>query len=272
MKRFQLVLFLSLVITLTSCKTQEDIRREKSVESLNEQVALTQKNTANASARFTALEEQLAKITGQIEESSHNKQQDIRDIALLKERLSNLEETTKKQTEFIKALNEKIQEQSTYIEQVIKSLSNLTDQPSSKKKEVKGSKSDRTEDAEAPKVASIKSAVAQYKAKDYGVAQSTFQEVLDAKKVKAKDKETAFYYLGQIEYRNKNYEEAKVYFSKLFSENPDSSYGASALLGLAKSFLQLKSKEEASQSLDELIARFPKSKEAQEGAKLKAKL
>lgn len=269
MKRLQLVLFLSFLITLTSCKTQEDIRREKTVENLNEQVAQTQKSTASASARFNALEESVAKLTGQIEESSHYRQQESKDAAQLKERLANLEETNKKQTEFMKALNEKIQEQSTYIEQVIKSLNTYTEQQKeqavSKKKESKNESSEKA-------VASIKSGVAEYKAKDLEAAKTTFLEVLDNKKIKKKDKEAAFHYLGQIEYRNKNYEEAKVYFSKLFSENPDSTYGASALLGLAKSFVQLKAKDEAAQSLDELITRFPKSKEAQEGAKLKAKL
>ncbi|RPJ72181.1 MAG: hypothetical protein EHM20_14065 [Alphaproteobacteria bacterium] len=270
MKRNQLVLLACFLFTFSACKTQEDIRREKSVESLNEQVAQTQKNTANSNSRFMAIEEQVAKLTGQVEKVAHNKQQDIKDAALLKERLAGLEETNKKQNEYIKALDEKIQDQSAYIDQVIKSLSNLTDQqkerPASKKK------NDRNDDEEVSKVATVKSAIAQYKEKDYDSAKSAFQEILDTKKVKKKDKEAAFHYLGQIEFKNKNYEEAQVYFSKLFSENPNSSYAALSLLGLAKSFIQLKSKEEASQTIDELVTRFPKSKEALEGSKLKTKL
>lgn len=265
MKRLQLLFVLSLILVLPACKTQEDIRREKTVENLNEQVALTQKSTANANSRFMALEEEMAKLTGKIEESSHNRQQEIKDTALIKERLANLEETNKKQTEFMKALNEKIQDQSKYIEQVISSLSSLNEQKEQAKK--KESKEESNSD-----VASIKGAVAKYKAKELEGAKDMFLILLDNKKIKKKDKETAFYYLGMIEYKGKNFEEAKVYFSKLFSENPDSTYGASTLLNLAKSFLQLKSKEEARQSLDELITRYPKSKEAQEGAKLKTKI
>lgn len=270
MNRLNTVLSLCLLLSFAACKTQEDIRREKTVETLNEQVAQTQKSTANASSRFNAIEEQLAKLTGHLEEFNHNKQQDQKEEALLKERLSNLEETNKKQTEYMKALNDKIQEQTTYIEQVIKSLSSITEQQqqkdqNSKKKETKNDKGDEGGPASA------KEGIAQYKEKNYEGAKVTFLEVLENKKVKKKDKEAAFNYLGQIEYKNKKFEESKVYFSKLFSENPDSTYGASALLGLAKSFLQLKSKEEAMQSLDELIARFPKSREAVEGAKLKHK-
>lgn len=268
MKSSRIILFLALVISLSGCKTQEDIRREKTVETLNEQVVQTQKSTANANSRFNTLEEQISKLNGLVEEVNHNKQQDIRENALLKERLGNIEETNKKQNEYIKELNEKIQEQSSYIEQVIKSLSAMTEQ----QKEAPKKKDSKNESSDDSEVASVKNGIAQYKEKNYEDAKAIFLEILNAKKSKKKDKEASAHYLGQIEYRNKNYEEAKVYFSKLFSENPDSSYGASTLLGLAKSFIQLKAKDEASQSIDELVARFPKSKEAIEGAKLKAKL
>lgn len=268
MKRLQSTLFFTFVIILSSCKTQEDIRRDKSVENLNEQVSQTQKSTANTSGRFTTIEDQLARLNGQLEESAHNKQQEIKDVTFLKERLNSLEETNKKQNEAIKALNEKIQDQSTYIEQVIKSLSSITEE----KKESTGKNNEALNDeSNKNEVASIKSALTYFKNKNYETAKSTFQTVLNAKKTKKKDKEVALYYIGQIEFKNKNFEEAKVFFSKLFSENPDSTYAAPALLGLAKSFIQLKSKEEAKQSLDELITRFPKSKEAMEAVKLKAK-
>ncbi|MBC7541082.1 MAG: tetratricopeptide repeat protein [Bacteriovorax sp.] len=266
MKCLQLPLILSLILVLPACKTQEDIRREKTVENLNEQVAQSQKSTANASSRFTALEEEMAKLTGRIEESTHNRQQEIKDFALVKDRLNSLEETNKKQTEFMKALNEKIQDQSKYIEQVIASISSLNEQKEQAKK--KASK----EESSSSEVATIKGAMAKYKEKELEGSKEMFLTILDSKKSKKKDKETSSYYLGMIEYKEKNYEEAKVYFSKLFSENPDSTYGASTLLNLAKSFIQLKSKEEARQSLDELITRYPKSKEAQEGAKLKTKI
>lgn len=264
----RLVILLSFIglMTFVSCKTQEDIRREKTVENLNEQVAQTQKNTANASSRFTAIEEEMAKLNGKIEESAHNKQIENKDISTIKERLVNLEDTNKKQTEFIKALNDKIQDQSKYIEQVISSLKSISEQ-----KEQSRKKESKTEGNSASG-ATIKGAISKYKASELSASKEMFLSIIENKKIKKKDKETSLYYLGMIEYRGKNYEEAKVYFSKLFSENAESTYAASTLLNLAKSFVQLKSKEEAIQSLDELITRFPKSKEAQEGAKLKSKI
>lgn len=270
MKRLQLVAILSLIMILPACKTQEDIRREKTVENLNEQVAQTQKNTANANSRFTSLEEEMAKLTGKVEESVHNRQQENKDTAMIKERLNSLEETNKKQTEYIKALNEKIQDQSKYIEQVITSISSLNEQKEQAKK--KESQKEAKAESNSSEVASIKGAITKYKAKDFDGSKEMFLTLLENKKQKKKDKETSYYYLGMIQYKSKNYEEAKVYFSKLFSEYPNSSYGAQTLLNLAKSFLQLKSKDEAAQSLDELISRYPKTREAEEGAKLKSKI
>ena len=268
MKNLQFVLLLSIVTLISACKTQEDIRREKTVENLNEQVAQTQKSTANANSRFTTLEEQMAKLTGLVEESAHNKSLESKENAQLKERIATLEENNKKQNDYLKALNEKLQEQSKYIDQVIKSLSSLTEQKeasaSAKKKEAKEQSSEETP--------TIKGAIAKYRSGELEDAKADFLKILEIKKLKKKDKEAGFFYLGMIEYKNKSFEEAKVYFSKLFSENPDSSYGAQSLLNLAKTFTQLKAKDEAKQTLDELITRFPKSKEAQEGTKLKAKI
>lgn len=264
MKKFQslfvLLFSFSFLLIFSSCKTQEDIRREKTVENLNEQVAQNQKSSANANSRFMSLEEELAKLTGKIEETAHNRQQENKESSAIKERLLNLEETNKKQTEYIKALNEKIQDQSKYIEQVIASLSSINNQKESKA------------ESSPAQPASVKSAIAKYKAQDLAGSKELFISFLDNKKLKKKDKEASLYYLGMIEYKEKNYEESRTYFSKLFSESPASTYGASTLLFLAKAFIQLKSKEEAGQSLDELITRFPKSKEAQEGAKLKTKI
>jgi TolA-binding protein len=276
MKRLSLIATIAILFTVTACKTQEDIRREKTVDSLNEQVAQTAKSTANANSRFTALEEQMAKLTGMIEENSHKGQQEAKESATVKERLAALEETNKKQTEYMRALNEKVQEQSKYIEDVTKALTALSEQkekesekPAPKKKESKESKESNDE---ASAEVTVKNGISKYKEKDYSGAEEIFTAIADGKKSKKKDKEAAIHYLGMIKYKSKNFEEAKVYFSKLISENENSSYAPSALLNLARTFSQLKSKDEARQTLELLMEKFPKSKEASEGAKLKGKI
>lgn len=271
MKRLSLVanltLFSVLLLSFTACKTQEDIRREKTVEVLNEQVAQTQKSTANANARFTALEEQMARLTGQLEEASHNSKQESKDAASLKERLMALEETNRKQTEYMKALNEKLQEQSAYIESVNKALAALSEQKEQDTKKKESKKNETSSDE-----TSVKAGVAAFKNADLEGAEEILSAALENKKTKKKDKEAALHYLGMIKYKTKNYDEAQVYFSKLISENSESAYAASALLNLARTFNQLKKKDEALQSVELLLEKFPKSKEAAEGTKLKAKL
>lgn len=267
MKSLSLVAVLALMLSFTACKTQEDIRREKTVEVLNEQVAQTQKSTANANARFTALEEQLAKLNGQLEEASHNRQQESKEAASIKERLSALEETNRKQTEYMKALNEKLQEQSDYIASVNKALAALSEQKEQESKKKESKKSEANNDD-----TSVKAGVAAFKSADLEQAEEILSAALDNKKTKKKDKEAALHYMGMIKYKNKNYDEAQVYFSKLISENSESAYAPSALLNLARTFNQLKKKDEALQSVELLLEKFPKSKEATEGTKLKAKL
>lgn len=264
MKRSQMLICAFLLIVVSSCKTQEDIRRERTVETLNEEIQQTKKSTATGNSRFMAIEEQLARLTGQVEEANHSRSQGIKDNQQLNERILALEEANKKQVEYLKALTEKVNNQSAYIEEVIESLAKLSDKP--KKKTVNPDSVDSVIE-EVP--ATFDNGMKKYRAKDYAAAKEIFQQVADNKKASKKNREGATHHLGMIEYKNKNYESAKVYFSKLFSENPDSSFAAATLLNLGKTFNQLKSKEEANMTFDELISRFPKSKEAQEAAKLK---
>lgn len=271
MKRSQILICALLLVTFTGCKTQEDIRRERTVEALNEEIQQTKKNTASGNNRFQAIEEQMSRLTGQVEEANHNRAQSIKDNQALNDRITALEDANKKQVEYLKALTEKVNNQSGYIEEVLEKLKALSERPvekaSSKKKAVNPDSVDSVVDDEAP--ATFSSGMEKYRAKDYEAAKEIFQVVAENKKASKKNREGATHHLGMIEYKNKNYDSAKVYFSKVFSDNPDSTFAPAALLNLGKTFTQLKSKEEANMTYDELIARFPKSKEAQEAAKLK---
>jgi len=266
--KLKLIGILTLVL-FTACKTQEDIRRERAMENISEKINQTQQISASATARFQTLEEQITKLTGSVEELAHNKGNDQKDVLLLKDRINQLEEENKKQSDNIKILADKVNEQTHYIEQVIKTLSDLTDgKEAPKKKSEKNEVEKKEKTSSAP---SIENAIALYKEKNYDSAKVMLEELLDGK-LKKKEKSQALFYMGMIEFKEKKFDEAKVYFSRLYTEIPDSSFAPGALLNLAKSFTQLKAKDEAKQTLDELITRFPKSKEAQEAAKLKTKM
>jgi TolA-binding protein len=274
MKHSQIFICALILLVLSACKTQEDIRRERTVEVLNEEVQQTKKSAASGNSRFMAIEEQVAKLNGQIEEMNHGKSQTSKENQQLSERINALEETNKKQVEYIKALTEKVNNQSGYIEEVIASLAKLSEKQSepapkaSKKKTVSPDSVDiGDDDKDLPPT--FDNGMKKFKAKEYDDAKTIFETVAENKKASKKNREGAIHHLGLIEYKNKNYEGAKVYFSKLFSENPDSSFAPATLLNLGKTFRQLKSKEEANMTFDELISRFPKSKEAAEASKLK---
>ncbi len=270
----KLSLFITLIMVLISgCKTQEDIRREKNLEVLNEQVTQTQKSSANNQSRFDNLEREVAKLSGNIEEFAHNRGNEQKDVLLLKDRIKTLEETIEKQNSTLVELTTKFNEQTKYIEEVHAALKDLSGPD---KKKVSGGKEkeklSQNEDEVDAKNESIQTVIALIRAKNYEEGRNMLQNMLENKKLKKKEKQQAIFYLGQIEFRTKNYDEAKVYFSKLYTEYPDSTLNSMALLNLAKSFLQLKSKEEAKQTLEELMEKYPSSKEASEAKTLKAKI
>lgn len=269
MKRSQIIICSLILILAASCKTQEDIRREQTVQSLNEEVQQSKKTAASGNSRFNAIEEQLSRLNGQLEESNHSNSKLAADNKQLQERILSIEEANKKQVEYLKALTEKVNNQSGYIEEVIASLAKLSEKPAAKKKAVKDEDVVVAVSDTEEVMPTFDNGLKKYKEKDYSAAKDIFQQVADNKKASKKNREGATHYLGMLELKNKKYESAKVYFSKVFSENPSSPFAPASLLNLGKTFAQLNSKEEANMTYDELISRFPKSKEAQEAAKLK---
>lgn len=243
-----------LLIGLISCKTQEDIRREKTMENINEKINQTQQVNANVSTRFQTIEEQLLKLNGSVEELDHKKDLEQKDINLLKE-------NNKKQNELINELTKKYTEQSQYLEQVLKTLKELTEK-----------KPEPIEKERPKEEVSLKSGLLKFKENKFEEAKSILSDILETKKSSKGDKTTSLFYLGVIAFKQKNYDDSKVYFSRVFTETPESSFAPDSLLYLAKTFSALKLKSEAKETLEELISRFPHSKQAKEAQKIKGKL
>ena len=267
MKRSQMFICTLILVIFAGCKTQEDIRREQTVQNMNTEIQETKKTAASGNTRFQSIEEQLQRMTNQVEESNHNRSQTMKENQALQERINVLEESNKKSVEYIQALTEKVNNQSGYIEEVISSLAKLTDKPASSSSKKKSVKPDSVNDVEVP--ATFDNGLKAFKANEYAQSKEIFTDVAANKKASKKNREGATHYLGMIELKAKNYDAAKVHFSKVFSDNPNSVFAPMALLNLGKTFKATKSKEEANMTFDELISRFPKSKEATEAAKLK---
>ncbi len=264
-------MLLSVALINQSCKTQADIQRDRTVENLNQQVVNSQKTNANATLRMLAIEEQVQKLTGMIEDAQYKNNEGNKENIALKEKVATLEENNRKQNEAIKLLAEKVSEQTKYLEEVVKSLTVISEQKSRDKDNDK-KENDLIVGVDDKVEISLQAGIGKYKEKMYDAAKNIFISLLENKKTKRKDKEGALQYLGLIEFKTNNFEEAKVYFSRLFSEYPDSRYNATGLLYLAKTFNKLKQNDEAIMTLEELTTRFPETKEAKEGQKLKTKL
>lgn len=263
MKRFSIFSLLLLAIFFSGCKTQEDIRRERTVEKMNEEIQQTKSVTQSANNRFGTLEEQINRLTGQIEEANHAKNQALEENKNLSQRVNLLEETSKKQVEYLKALTEKVNNQSDYIAEVLESLKKISAEQTAAKKKIE------TKKEEAPKLEStFKNGYARFQAKDFAQAKIIFSDVTNNKKASKTNREGSLHYLGVMEFNAKNYEAAKVYFTKVFTENDKSSFAASSLLYLGKTFQKQKLQEEAKMTFEELISRFPQSKEAKEAKTL----
>lgn len=251
MKKTSLLL-LPCVFLLTSCfKTAEQIKREEMMDSMAVQMVDNQKLTSDVNQKIQSMEERLANLAGELETTGHNVKSSSEerfksleaDLKIVKEQFSKLDQN-------YKVLESSMLEQKQYLEEVLKVLSDL-----SKAKPEKKGKADK-----AQKKSPFEEAVAQYRAKDYKAAKPALSELVSKKALKKSEMTDALFFLGMISYDEKNYQDALVYFSKLFTDYPNSVLNANGLLHMARSFAKLKQNEQAEQAYETFIEKYPKSK------------
>lgn len=80
------------------------------------------------------------------------------------------------------------------------------------------------------------------------------------------------YFLGQIAFRQRRYEEAIYYYKESAVANDKASYMPTLMLHTIKSFQALKDEESAMRFIDSLLALYPNSKEAKEAKTIQSKL
>lgn len=80
------------------------------------------------------------------------------------------------------------------------------------------------------------------------------------------------YFLGQIAFRQRRYEEAIYYYKESAVANDEASYMPTLMLHTIKSFQALKDEESAVRFIDSLLALYPNSKEAKEAKTIQSKL
>ncbi len=242
---------------MTACKTREDIAREQMVDNIAVQIQDNQKLSADATVRLQQIEERLSAITGKVEETQHEANQSIdTKVKIVEERLTLLETNQQSQTEKLKTIEGKLAQQDKYLKDVLKTLQGLSKKPSRSKK----------------KSSPYQEAMRNYGKGKYKLAKTQLEELITNKKLKSSQIARITHNLGMIAYMDKDNQKALIYFSKLFTQYPKTGYNKNGLLFLARTFERLGQKEEAKQTLNELIQKFPKAKQVKQAKKMLGKL
>lgn len=242
------------MILFVSCKTAAEIQREQMMKSLSVQMVEGQRMTAEGTVRLQVMEDRINQLSGQIEES-HKAKDDKKseEIQKIKEELLVLQKSNEESTKSIATMQTQLTEMQDYMKKLMGSLTKLTGDKKSKKKKSK---------KKTKKLSPYWQAMSDYKKARYKKAKKGLQSLIDNKKIKGNQKARIIHNLGMIAYMDKNYNEAITLFSRLFTEYPEAPYNPNGLLFLGRSFLEAKQTESAKQTLEELIQRFPKKKQA----------
>ena len=251
----KLILLLVVAISITSCfKTAEEIKREKKID---QRLAQSSKLVTDLSSQVQGLQTQLALATGQLEEMDHKtKQNNLEKAQSIGENLNQLNE----QVKVILTENRQIKKQIAGLQQDINSQKKYIKKVTGALSSVASTNSKSTSSGELKKA---------HKAFEKGRknTKSLYLAVLGEGKINNAQKNHVYFNLGLLDYRSKKYEKALVYFSKIYTRYPKSSFSPRSLLYIARSFKSLNKPEEANVSYQELINKYPKSKHAKTAKK-----
>lgn len=252
------ILFFSFLLgTFTGCfKTTEQAQREKMIDSLSLQMTESQKLMAELTLSVKEMETKMGSLTGQIEEGQHGQ------TTLWEQRTNALS----KQIEALTSQFKMFEEQSKSIQEEVKGLkaenSRLSEEIKSlEKKNTKKSEASASTENVSEK---IEKGLALYKQQKLAEAKTLLEPLSLNPKSLGKKRNIVLNALGMIEFQEKNFDSALIYFSKIYSSSPNSPVAKNALLYLGKGLVKLKKENEAREAFKELLDKFPGTKEARE--------
>ena len=242
--------FWAALLCLYSCKTAEQIRREKTQDTLLAQMEHVRGQSTQQAGQLQEQQQRLGKLLGQWEETRHAEKQQIqrRDqetnarLEALENKLVALEEQNRVQADFIKKVTHQL-------------------------KQLRG-RSSRKKARKSAQGSDYQKAMDLYKQKKDKQAQELFLQVLGRKNLAAAQWAYSHHALGIMSFRKKDYQQAMVHLSKVYTKYPRSSKSPNALLHIGKSFIATGQTPEAKQSLEQLGVQYPKAKEAKAAQKL----
>jgi TolA-binding protein len=235
---------------LTSCfKTAEQIKREKEVDL---QVAQSAKTIRDLSETIQQLKSQINSTSGQIEEIDHKSQQKAQEqnqtfsqtVLQLSEQVKLLLTDNVELKSKLAKIEKDLEAQRKYIKNVTGTLTKI----SGPTKRSSGSK--------------LKKAHKAFEKNQKKTAKKLYQELLNEGKINAAQRNHVYFNLGLLDYWAAKYNKALVYFSKIYTKYPRSSFSPRSLLYIARSFKKQNKTAEASAMYQELIKNYPKSSHA----------
>lgn len=231
---------------MSGCTTKEQMKTNDQVKQLSVDMVQSQKMSGDLTSKVQDLEERLAEIHGQFEEQGYHIK---RGQQSTKDKLANFVKQLQDQldllTDRVEELQNTVEEQSKFIGQVTKSLQKM-----SGKGQSSGKKSVYQRGIDA------------FIAGNFSESIPLLASSLDNKKLASSKQSRAMYCLGRMYFARKKYDKAMVYFSKVFTNFPQSNYATGSLFFLGQSFEKKGNTADAKASYQELISKYPKSKYA----------
>jgi len=255
---------LIILLSLFSCATQEEIERRELLKKLSIEMQGQQKIVKGLLLASQRIERSLGTVSGKIEENEYQETISLEStVNEIKQQIAKIEELQTissgkiaKNQEDLEKLANITNEQKAYLSKVLKELKTISSESAIE---------------QASSKTTIKNAIKLYQNKKYDLALAQFQEILqDPKnfKLSQNDKARIYHNMGIIYFIKKDYQNAQIFLSKLFTEFPDNGLNSSGLYHLGLSFKRLKNTDMMKQTFTLLKEKFPKSRYTKKAAKL----
>ena len=256
MKTFIALTFISFLVT--GCfKSAEEIRREKMVDKMSEQLEQSSRLVATLTQQVTDLQSRLDSTSGQLEEIGYKtstSQQETQETfsqttAQLAEQVNALKMDVQKNKMSMLSINESLSAQKKYLDKINKTLASLG-----------GMGGVSSDSSTKSSLSTIETAHKAFEKNQQTKAKDLYLKALSEDKVSASQKNHIWHNLGLLDYWNKRYDDAAVWFSKVYTKYPKSSWAPRSLLYIARCFKKNKKMDEAKATYAQLIKEYPSSK------------
>ncbi len=259
--------FITVVVLLTlmaSCiKTADQLHREKKFDSMSEQLTDSQSLISELVIQVKEMKSELAQLNGKVEELEHKqKNVDSSSLTKLTEDLNFLKSQKELETTQISEIQTQLKEQKEFLEKVTNSLVEIE---KNKNRNNNSNKSTSTKKKSAKE--ELTEVLSSLKKKSFAEAKNTLLSLLEKNELSPGDTNKALHALGQLEFNKKNFDQALVYFSKIYSKYPKATLAPSSLLFIGKSLKRMGKKDEAKQAFAKLSEDYPRAKETSEAKK-----